>query len=234
MREIMRMGAMIETGREKLAVIFDVDGVLVDSYKAHFQSWLDLGKEFGNKMTEAVFTSSFGRTSREIIREMWGAGRTEEELTAMYHRKEVLYREILLRDVPVMDGAVQLIDSLKEAGFLLGAGSSAPPANVKLSLEKLGRAEFFASVVTGADVTIGKPHPQVFLLAAERAGVAPRNCAVIEDSTAGIEAALAAGMKAIALTGTNPPERLRHAHLVVNSLFELTPEGIEDLILDTP
>jgi beta-phosphoglucomutase len=228
------MDAVPEGWRTKLAVIFDVDGVLVDSYGAHFQSWLELGKEFGNKMTEAVFISTFGRTSKEIIREMWGPDHSEDDLAAMYHRKEVLYREILLRDVPIMDGAVQLIDSLREAGFMLGVGSSAPPANVKLSLEKLGRAEFFSAVVTGADVTMGKPNPQVFLLAAERADVAPRNCAVIEDSVAGIAAAVAAGMKAIALTGTNPRERLGHAHLVVDSLNELTPEKIAGLILNTP
>jgi beta-phosphoglucomutase len=228
------MDAMPETGRTKLAVIFDVDGVLVDSYSAHLQSWFDLGKEFGNKMTEAAFTSTFGRTSKEIIREMWGPDHTEDELAAMYHRKEVLYREILLRDVPIMDGAAKLIDSLRDAGFVLGVGSSAPPANVKLSLEKLGRAEFFSAVVTGADVTMGKPHPQVFLLAAERACVAPRNCAVIEDSVAGVAAAVSAGMKAIALTGTNPREKLGHAHLVADSLFELTPEKIAGLILNTP
>jgi beta-phosphoglucomutase len=228
------MDAMPEAERTKLAVIFDVDGVLVDSYRAHLQSWLELGKEFGNRMTEAAFISTFGRTSREIIREMWGSERSEEDIAAMYHRKEILYREILLRNVPVMDGAVQLIDSLKKAGFVLAAGSSAPPANVKLSLEKLGRVESFAAVVTGADVTRGKPHPEVFLFAAERAGVAPRNCAVIEDSTAGVTAAVAAGMKAIALTGTNPSERLRHAHLVVDSLSELNPEKIADLILNTP
>ena len=215
----------------RLAVIFDIDGVLVNSYQAHFQSWLDLEKEFGTRMTEAAFASTFGRTSREIIREMWGSGLSEDKIAAMNSRKEVLYREILKRHVPIMEGAVNLIDSLTRAGFLLAVGSSAPPVNVALSIQSLGRAEAFATVVTGLDVTRGKPDPQVFLLAAERSGVEPRNCAVIEDSTAGVAAAIAAGMRAIAITGTNSSEKLRHAHLVINSLDELTPKRIADLIL---
>jgi beta-phosphoglucomutase len=225
------MDEMLAMRRRRLAVIFDVDGVLIDSYQAHFQSWLDLGKEFGNRMTETAFASTFGRTSREIIREMWGSSLTEEEIAAMNSRKEVLYREIFLRNVPAKPGVVKLIDSLTTAGLVMAIGSSAPPANVKLSIESLGREGSFAAVVTGVDVTRGKPDPQVFLIAAERIGVEPGDCAVIEDSTAGVAAALAAGMHAIAITGTNSSERLRHAHLVIDSLNELTPNRIADLIL---
>ncbi|MEN6438668.1 MAG: HAD family phosphatase [Syntrophobacter sp.] len=221
---------MPDNGPMRPAVLFDLDGVLVDSFRAHLLSWLDLGKEYGTRVTEAIFPSTFGRTSLEIIRELWGPGLSEEMLARMYHRKELLFRERLLTDVHPKEGAVELVDSLKEAGFLLAVGSSAPPANVMLSLERIGRAQSFQAVITGADVTIGKPHPRVFLLAAERVGAEPKNCAVIEDSTAGIEAALSAGMRAIALTGTNTAEQLGHAHLIVNSLRELSPRKIADLI----
>ncbi len=219
-------------GSARLAVIFDLDGVLVDSFRAHLRSWLDLGKEYGARMTEDIFPSTFGRTSFEIIQELWGPGLSGEKLSEMYRRKEILFRERLLLDVSPKDGTVELIDSLEEAGFLLAVGSSAPPANVMLSLERIGRLQSFKAVVTGADVTAGKPHPEVFLTAAERVGVKPGNCAVIEDSTAGIQAALSAGMHAIGLTGTNTAEKLHNAHLVIDALKELTPSRITDLIRD--
>ena len=129
-----------------------------------------------------------------------------------------------------MPGAVELIDVLHEAGFALGVGSSGPPENIALTLEMLGRAENFAAVVTGIDVTRGKPDPQVFLLAAERLGLAPQACAVVEDAPQGIEAANRAGMASIALTGTATREALSHADLVVDRLDELTPQRIGELI----
>jgi len=219
-------------GSARLAVIFDLDGVLVDSFMAHLQSWLDLGKEYGARMTEDIFPSTFGRTSFEIIQELWGPGLSEQKLSEMYRKKEILFRQRLLLDVSPKNGAMELIDSLEEAGFLLAVGSSAPPANVMLSLERIGRLQSFKAVVTGADVAAGKPHPEVFLKAAERVGVEPENCAVIEDSTAGIQAALSAGMHAIGLVGTNTAEKLRNAHLIINTLKELTPSRIAELIRD--
>ena len=213
-----------------LAVIFDMDGVLVDSYRAHYESWRALAEEHGIALSEARFAELFGRTSREIIGELWGPGISEHQSAAMDARKEGFYRAILEKNFPAMEGAVELIDSLVAAGFVLAVGSSGPPENIELSLQKLGRAHCFSARVTGMDVAHGKPDPQVFLLAAERLGVAPSQCAVIEDAPAGIAAARAAGMTAIALTGTAPAAKLGTAHLVVDSLRELTPERITHLI----
>jgi HAD superfamily hydrolase (TIGR01509 family) len=122
-----------------------------------------------------------------------------------------------------MDGAVELIDALDADGFLLAVGSSGPTENIDLCLERLARRERFAAVVTGADVTRGKPDPQVFLLAAERLGLPPASCCVVEDAAHGVEAACRAGMKAVALTGTAPRDRLADADLVVDQLRELSP-----------
>lgn len=214
-----------------LAIVFDVDGVLANSFRPHLESWLGLGKEYGIRITEESFPATFGRTSREIIREMWGPNLPETTVAEMDERKEVLYREIFRRDPPVMDGAVELIDSLLAAGFKLGVGSSAPPANVEISLDALKRKHAFSAIVTGDDVVRGKPDPQVYLLAAERLRVRPERCAVIEDAPAGVAAALAAGMKAIAITGTASVEELARAKLVVDSLRDLTPEAIARLIM---
>ena len=214
------------------AVIFDVDGVLVDSYDAHFRSWRDVLAEHGLALDEAGFAQTFGRTSREIIAKMWGDGVDDARARAIDDRKEALYRDLVRDAFPAMAGAVALIDALLAAGFVLGVGSSAPPANVELTLACLGRRAAFSAIVTGRDVTRGKPDPQVFLLAAERLGVAPAQCVVIEDAPAGVRAAVAAGMAGVALLGTAPAETLAEAGawLTVGSLDELSPAVLARLL----
>ena len=211
-------------------VIFDMDGVLVDSYRAHFASWRSLYGELGVDYSEEAFAADFGRTSRDILRRTLGDDLSEEQIPALDGRKEALFRDILRDAFPAMDGAVELIDALCADGFLLAVGSSGPPENIGLALEKLGRAEKFAAVVTGLDVTRGKPDPQVFQLAAERLGLPADSCAVVEDAVHGIEAANRARMAGIALTGTTTRDQLGHAELIVDSLRDLTPEIIRRLI----
>jgi beta-phosphoglucomutase len=214
----------------KQAVIFDLDGVLVDSYHAHFASWRRLYGELGIDYSEAAFAADFGRTSRDILRRTLGPQLTDERILALDCRKEAFFRDILRESFPAMDGAIDLIDALFADGFLLAVGSSGPPENIGLALEKLGRAERFAAVVTGQDVTRGKPDPQVFQLAAGRIGVPAASCAVVEDAVHGVEAARRAGMRSIGLTGTTNRDALAHADLIVDSLRQLTPEKIHKLI----
>jgi len=214
----------------KQAVIFDVDGVLVDSYQAHFHSWRQMLAELGAEFTDQQFRATFGRTSREIIAELYDGQLTEEKNRELDDVKEANYREIIRHDFPAIDGAIELIDTLTKAEFSLAVGSSGPPANVELTLQCLGRADRFAAVVTGGDVSRGKPDPQVFLLAADRLGVPPAQCAVVEDAIAGVEAANRAGMTSIGLTGTANREQLAHAKLVVDSLRELDAAKIGNLI----
>src|SRR5262245_6293014 len=113
---------------EPRAVIFDMDGVLVDSYQAHWESWHFMADELGKGLTEEQFVATFGRTSREIIAAHWGADALSPlEIADFDRRKEALYREIVARNFPVMDGARELIRELHSAGFRLAIGSSGPP-----------------------------------------------------------------------------------------------------------
>ena len=214
------------------AVIFDVDGVLVDSYRAHFEAWKRVGRRAGRPIGENTFASLFGRRNREIIRLLWGDVLTEAQAEELAQWKEVQYREVLRADFRPMDGAAELVDALKAAGFLLAVGSSGPPENVRIALEGLGRTRLFDATVTGADVQAGKPDPEVFLKASAKLGLDPRSSAVVEDSTAGIEAAVRAGMAPIALVGTATREALAQAGatLVVDSLRDLSPEVVRRLI----
>ena len=213
-------------------VIFDVDGVLVDSYEAHFQSYQKLGDEHQLQMTRADFFHYFGRTTRETIVELWQHRKfSDEQVTALDDRKETLYREILKKDFPEMAGSCELIDRLAAVGFQLAVGSSGPPENVTLVVRQLKREKLFAVQVTGSDVTRGKPDPQVFLIAAKRMGVSPIHCLVIEDASAGIVAARAARMATVGLvsTGHNRDE-LSAADLSVHSLQELSVNMLQELV----
>jgi beta-phosphoglucomutase len=212
------------------AVIFDMDGVLVDSYQAHFESWCQTVHAHGLDMTEKQFAETFGRTTREIIAALWGDAVAGDQVAKWDQEKELAYRVIIDADFPEMHGAGNLLASLKLAGLKLAVGSSGTPENVELVLEHLG-TDLFAAAVTARDVTHGKPHPEVFLKAAAKLHVEPLNCAVIEDAPAGIQAARSAGMIAIAITGTAPREKLAEgAHMVIDSLDELSPELINSLI----
>ncbi len=218
------------------AVIFDMDGVLVDTYHAHYRSWLAMAEPEGLAFTEAEFAPTFGRTSREIIATFWGDGRfNDAEIAALDDRKEAAFRQLIAADFPAMPGVNQLLDDLHHAGFAMAVGSSGPPENIDLVLDRLGARQRFDAVVTGLDVTRGKPDPQVFLIAAERLGLPPARCAVVEDAPAGVAAANAAGMASVGLTSTGRTrESLSAADRVVGSLAELSPQVLRDLIGRNP
>ena len=206
-----------------------MDGVLVNSYHAHFESWNRMANSHGLAMTEQQFATTFGRTTREIIKTLWPEAVSDEEVPAWDAEKESAYRDILRESFPEMPGAEELLEALHQAGFALAIGSSGPPENVAAVRQCL--PDVFDAAVTAVDVTHGKPHPEVFLKASAKLKIRPIRCAVVEDAPAGVAAARSAGMAAIAITGTAPWDKLaRQAHLVVDSLAELNPERIGTLI----
>ena len=215
---------------DSLAVIFDMDGVLVDSYDAHYESWRRLAAEQGAGYSREQFARSFGRTSREILAEDWPVPLRADQIPAADRRKEELYRRIIRADYPGMPGATTLVAALHDAGFALAIGSSGPRANIEVVLEQTQVGDWFGAVVSGEDVHRGKPDPEIFQIAAARLGAAPDRCAVIEDAPLGVEAARRAGMTPIALTGTATREQLAAAACVVDRLDELCPGRIAECI----
>jgi beta-phosphoglucomutase len=214
------------------AAIFDMDGVLVDTYQAHYQSWRETARGLGLDLSEQDFAWTFGYTSREVIPKLWPGRRFgAAEVAAFDATKEAAFRRLIEDDVPLMPGAVALLEALRGEGFRLAVGSSAPPENVDLVLDRTVLRELFEAVVTGADVARGKPDPQVFQLAAERLGMRPGRCVVIEDAPAGIAAAAAAGMAKVGLLSTGRTrDALAGADLLVASLDELSPQALRGLI----
>ncbi len=175
--------------KTRCGVIFDMDGVLIDSYEQHRVSWQRMAKEHDVEMTDDQFATTFGKTSRDIIRTFWGDNVTDEQIRQMDDRKEAIFRDLLQEHLPVMPGALELIDDLLASGFKIGIGSSGPAENVRLVTEQMGLVGKLTGVTNAKHVTRGKPDPQVFLLTAEKMGVAPQCCAVVEDAVHGITAA---------------------------------------------
>lgn len=215
----------------RFGCIFDMDGVLIDSGEAHYQSWQRMLHRHGLEMTPEQFADTFGQTNRAIIRKLWPDRATDENIRDWGEEKEQDFRDVLREHFPEMPHASALLGALHAAGFALAVGSSGPRENVDTVLAGLGAGTLFDATVTGCDVTHSKPHPEVFLKAAQKLGLPPARCAVVEDAPVGVRAARAAGMAAIALTGTAGADELAtEAHCVVDSLDQLTPDRVAELI----
>ncbi|HEY3243452.1 MAG TPA: HAD family phosphatase [Phycisphaerae bacterium] len=210
-------------------VIFDLDGVLIDSAEAHRASWRQLGREAGLAVTDAQFAATFGRQNRDIIPILLGHAVDDATLRRLSDRKEELYRELARGHLKIYPGALELIADCARAGLKLAIGSSTHPENIDLALEELGVRGQFAAIISSREVQRGKPDPQVFLLAAERLALEPSRCAVIEDAPDGIAAARAAGCATIGVTSHHPRAALAAADLIVDSLRELSAARISSL-----
>jgi beta-phosphoglucomutase len=216
-------------GSDSMAVIFDLDGVLVDTGWAHLQAWQDLAARERFEMTERFFKNTFGMQNYQII-PMLLPGISAQELKRMSDWKEQRYRDIIAERLTPADGVVELLNTLKRTGFRLAVGSSAPRANLELMLKGARLTDYFDACVSGEDVAAGKPDPATFLKAAERLSITPRRCAIVEDAVQGVQAGKAAGMAVVAVTSTRDRRDLAAADLVVDSLTELEPTDFLHLI----
>ena len=217
------------------AIIWDVDGTLVDTAGQHFRAWERLAAEIGKPFTRADFAATFGMRNPEIIRKLFFPDADDGRCAELGGRKEDLYRASVREEgVRLLPGAGPLLAAFAAAGWPQAVGSSAPPANLDLLLGLTATRRYFAAVVTGDDVRRGKPDPEVFLAAAARLGADPARCVVFEDAAAGVEAARAGGMRCVAVSfvGHHPAERLRAAgaDVVVGSLEEVSVEQVAGLV----
>jgi beta-phosphoglucomutase len=204
-------------------VIFDMDGVLVDSGAAHLRAWQQLGTETGTPFSQALFQRTFGQRNASIVPQ-WLGEVTPQRLAQLEARKESLYREFVRQgSVRVFRRIPELLIELREIGARVAVASSGPRENVALLIDVIGAGVLVDASVASENVREGKPHPEAFLTAAHRLRVAPAYCAVVEDSVHGIEAAKRAGMLAVAvLTSTaREPLNAAGADVVVNEVGDL-------------
>jgi beta-phosphoglucomutase len=217
------------------AVIWDVDGTLVDTAELHFQAWTTLARQLGKPFTRADFAATFGLRNPDIIPQLFGRQLSAQEVAELGERKEESYRAAARQQgVTLLPGAQALLKGLHAAGLKQAIGSSAPRKNLDLILRLTQIGHFFQAVVSVEDIQRGKPDPQVFQVAAEKLAEPPHHCLVLEDAVAGAQAAKAAGMKCIAvrLGGHHSEAALAQAgaDLVVRSLEEVSVETLRQLL----
>jgi HAD superfamily hydrolase (TIGR01509 family) len=207
------------------AVVFDLDGVLVDSEHVWDEVREDLARERGGRWHERAQADMMGMSSTEWSRYMHdviGLAESPEEIDAEVVRR---MQEHYAAELPLIDGAVDAVKRVASS-FRLAVASSSNRPLIDLVLERAGLASFFEATVSSEEVERGKPAPDVFLEAARRLGTAPERCAAVEDSANGIRAARAAGMRVVAIPNRRyppPPDALGLADVVLDSLEGLTP-----------
>ncbi|MFH1719240.1 MAG: HAD family phosphatase [Planctomycetota bacterium] len=220
----------MDSANNHKGVIFDMDGVLVDTGWAHKQSWYDLAEKEGFNMSDEFFYSTFGMQNYQIIPMLLGREAPQDEIDRLGDWKEQRYRELVADQLTLSGGAQRLLDDLKDNGFLLAVGSSAPRANLDLVLERVQVRGYFDACVAGEEVTAGKPAPDTFLKAARKLALPPDRCVVVEDAVQGVDAAKAAGMAVVAVTTTRDRAALTRADVIVESLAKLRADDFTRLL----
>ena len=208
------------------AVLWDLDGTLVDSEEFHWLSWRDTMRLEGIELTYDQFLKSFGQRNDRILAG-WLPGADPARRHRIGDDKEAAYRRLVeTHGLSPLPGAREWLVALHGAGWKQAIASSAPRANVAVMLHVLGLSGYLDAIVAAEDVTIGKPDPQVFLRAAETLAVPPSRCIVVEDAAAGVEGARRGGMKSIGVAKNGPLA----ADVVVMSLADLDQEAFERLL----
>jgi HAD superfamily hydrolase (TIGR01509 family) len=211
------------------AVLWDMDGVLVDSAEYHFIAWQTALREIENyNITYEVFRKTFGQRNDTVLRDIFGLAYSDANVALVADHKEAAYRQLIReRGIQPLPGVLKWLMALRTAGWQQAVASAAPRANVDCIVDALQIRSFFGALTSAEDVTRGKPDPQVYLVAAQRVGAQPAQSIVVEDAPAGTEGARRAGMACIGV-------RSSHGHLqadvVVNSLEELGDDAFEKLI----
>lgn len=209
------------------AVLWDLDGTLVDSEEQHWQAWRETMSGAGITISRPQFDATFGQRNDAILGAWLGANVDPAGVSELGDVKEARYRELVAEQgIQALPGAAEWVDKLASHGWQQAVASSAPRLNVQTVLRTIELDHLLSTIVAAEDVRRGKPEPDVFLTAASRLDVAPRRCVVVEDAVAGVEAARRARMACI---GIGPPD-FAPADVVVEDLTRLAPDAFDRLL----
>lgn len=190
------------------AILFDLDGTLVDNMRFHTAAWIETGRTLGRELTPEQILAFAGRKNEEILPIIMGRPLDPEELARFANQKEARYRELYSAHVQLHAGADQLIDDLIARGIRCGIASAAPRDNRAFVLGATNLATRMGAIVGAEEVVRGKPAPDLFLEAARRLGATPANTLVFEDAVSGVRAGIAAGMRVCGITTSEPGDTL--------------------------
>lgn len=207
---------------ELKAVIFDLDGTLLDNNEVHLKAWKQYLKENGKEISDDDFKKYIsGRTNKDAVEHIYDKQMSEEEASEYYLKKEEIYRKMYEPDIAPINGLVEFLKELKEKNVTMAIATSGIPVNIDFMFEHVPIKEYFQEIIKAEDISKGKPDPEIFLKTASALNIPPENCIVFEDSTSGVEAGKAAKMKVVALTTTHTPDELDNADIVIKDYTEI-------------
>ncbi|SFQ39057.1 HAD family hydrolase [Parafilimonas terrae] len=212
------------------AVIFDLDGTLVDNNPYHIEAF----KEFYQKTGKAFSLEEYkqhinGRMNREIFNYVFNTTLSPEEIEKYTNEKEGLYRELYAPHIKPVNGLIDFLNELEKAKIPKAVATSGIIPNINFMFEHIPIRDYFLSVIDSTQIKTGKPHPEIFLKAAISVNAVPSECVAFEDSLAGIQSAKAAGMKVVALTTTHTAEDLHDADLIIKDYTEISLVKLQQL-----
>ncbi len=206
-----------------VAVIFDMDGVIVDTNPYHKISLKQFCERYGYKLNdEELVNRIYGRTNNEWIRNLFGP-LPKERILELGEEKEALFREIYKPVIKPLAGLENFLKKLEVHNIPKAIGTSAPRSNVDFVLTGTNLTEYFPVILDQSDVEHGKPHPEIYLKTADRLKIAPQECIVFEDSLSGVESAQRAGAKVIGVTTTHTHQELSHTNYSIEDFQHLDP-----------
>ncbi len=213
--------------RSDFAIIFDMDGVMVDNNTYHKKAWKAFVEKYGLHLSDAELKAQvYGKTNQNILRYIFGSNISNADIQKFAEEKEALYRACYTDEIKPVRGLVDFLDLSVAHNIPLAVATSAPPENVDFVLSSIGVKMFFKIIIDDTIVKVGKPDPEIYLVTAKKLGKNPADCIVFEDSLSGIQSALQAGMQVIAITTTHTRSELSHADYVIN---DFTQTDIEKL-----
>lgn len=206
------------------AVIFDMDGVIIDSNPFHKISLRQFCEKYGYHLSdEELVKRIYGRTNKEWITNLFGA-LPLEEITRLEEEKESLFRKLYEKEIQALPGLPDFLKQLNECNIPVAIGTSAPRSNVDYVLRHTNLGKYFSVILDESHVSKGKPNPEIYLKVAAALQFNPMHCVVFEDSLSGVEAAKRAGTKVVGVTTTHTRQELSHTHLIIDDFQSLTPE----------
>ncbi len=206
----------------KFGVIFDMDGVIIDSNPYHKRAWKTFCMEHGIMLSdEDMEEKVFGRTGVEALSILFDNKLTQEEIAKYVKEIDANYRVSFAKDIKPLLGLIDFLDNLKSNNVTCAIATSAPTENVDFVMEKTGVRDYYKVIVDNTGIEKSKPNPEIYLKTANLLGISPENCIVFEDSMSGIQAAQNAGMKVIGISTTHTKEELAHTDYVAEDFNEI-------------
>jgi beta-phosphoglucomutase family hydrolase len=213
------------------AVIFDLDGTLIDNNSFHLQAWQEFYKKRNRSLTEEEYKKHFnGKTNTDVLAHVFEEPLSAEDTEKYTNEKEDLYREIYAPHIQPVKGLLNLLQQIHNAGIPMAIATSGIKVNIDYMFEHIPIRHYFKEVIYSKHIKKGKPDPEIYLVTAEKLPVAPEKCVVFEDSVAGIQSAKAAGMKVVAITTTHTIDELKIADKLINNYDEISVKDIYEML----